>query len=130
MMPPRLLAPWVEPELLQAELENVDQPARPIAEGGGFQQRLLLELIEVEILGQEVDERLVVHSGLDEVRVAARTSGPLQVPEDEVSDPGSHARWQHVPRRVTPADDRLPVRGTCQLPVDHEATTCPEHDLN
>src|SRR5262245_49805904 len=129
VMPPRLLPRGVEPELLQAELENVDEPAGPIAEGGGFQQRLLLELVEVEILGQEVDERLVVHPGLDEVRLAARTSGPLQVPEDEISDPGSHARWEHVPRRVTPADDRLPVGRTCQLAVDHELAQSAQHDV-
>src|SRR5262249_55985798 len=109
-MPPRLLAPGVESELLQAKLEDVDQPARPIAESGGFQRRLLLELRGVEIRGEEIDERLVVHASLDQVRLAACPPGPLQVPQDEVSDPGSHARWQRVPGGLSPADHRLPVR--------------------
>src|SRR6266446_4034665 len=63
-------APGRQPQLLEPELEHVREAARALGERRGLQQRLLVERLDVEVLGEEVDEGLVVDAAAQQVLLA------------------------------------------------------------
>src|SRR6266851_3680144 len=65
-------APGRQPQLLEPELEHVREAARALGERRGLQQRLLVERLDVEVLGEEVDEGLVVDAAARQVTTASR----------------------------------------------------------
>src|SRR3989440_10242784 len=60
LMRASLRAPGMQPQLLEPELEHVREALRALGERRGLQQGLLVERLDVEVLGEEVDEGLVV----------------------------------------------------------------------
>src|SRR5205823_10686199 len=85
------------PQLFQAEFEHVAQARRTLRQRRSLEQRLLLERRDVEVVGEEVHERLVVGGRAERTFVARLLPEPLDVEADERGDrlpqPGrQHAR--------------------------------------
>src|SRR5262249_24001497 len=100
----------VEPQLLQAKLEDVEEAARALAEARRLEQRLLRELVQVEVLREEVDERLVVDAALVQIALRVRPTRALEIAQHECADAGARRRRQRIVRRVAPAHHGLAIR--------------------
>src|SRR4029453_7787712 len=127
--PAHRLSPELETQLLQAELEDVDQAAPPLAQAAGLEKGLLLERVEVEVLGQEVDEGLVVDAALDQIAVGTRPTRPLEILQHDCADPGPHGGRQSVRRLLAPTHHPLAILGARQLAMDHELAQPAEDDV-
>ena len=105
----------VETQLFEPELQDVGQAARPLAQAAGLEQRLLLDHVEVEMLGQEVDEGLVVDAALGQRRVGLGPTRALQVAQR----PGRRSRSASEPARRRPGRPASspPPRDTARAPA-------------
>src|SRR5262245_12655684 len=105
----------METQFFELELEYVDQAPGAIGERRGLEHGLLGERREIEVLRQEVDERLVVDTAAHESLGIDLAPASGEVAAHELGDASAQLRREHAGHRFTPADDRLAIRLAHQL---------------
>src|SRR5436309_11356297 len=103
------------PQLLEPELEHVRETARALGERRGLQQRLLVERLDVEVLGEEIDEGLVVDAAAQQIRLAYLLAAQREVAAHERAHRVARAGRERRRVGCAPGDRRLAVGVALEL---------------